>query len=173
MGIFSRLFGRKKTAEEKVPEVREIPETEAHPEVHEMPEAEEHPEVREMPEAETQTGTRGVPEAREAEGFEAMDRETVLAQTVQRLKEKTLKPVIHIDLHAEPAGLADSKLGGVPYLPADGEVPTDKKGVSSGFWHSSGWQSCRKIGWDCRRRGFSSFGFWMTIFWDLKRIRTR
>ena len=128
MGIFSRLFGRKKTAEEKVPEVREIPETEAHPEVHEMPEAEEHPEVHEMPEAETQTGTRGVPEAREAEGFEAIDRETVLAQTVQRLKEKTLKPVIHIDLHAEPAGLADSKLGGVPYLPADGEVPTDKKG---------------------------------------------
>ena len=36
--------------------------------------------------------------------------------------------MIHIDLHAEPAGLADSKLGGVPYLPADGEVPTDKKG---------------------------------------------
>ena len=152
MGIFSRLFGRKKTAEEKVPEVREIPETEAHPEVHEMPETEthpevhempeaeehpevreipeteEHPEVHEMPEAETQPGTRGVPEAREAEGFEAMDRETVLAQTVQRLKEKTLKPVIHIDLHAEPAGLTDSKLGGVPYLPADGEVPTDKKG---------------------------------------------
>ena len=102
MGIFSRLFGRKKTAEEKVPEVREIPETEAHPEVHEMPEAE------------AQTGTRGVPEAREAEDFEAMARETVLAQTIQRLKEKTLKPVIHIDLHAEPAGLADSKLGGVP-----------------------------------------------------------
>lgn len=156
MGIFSRLFGRKKTAEEKVPEVREIPETEAAPEVHEMPEAEEQRKFVKYQRQrntrkfmrcrrqETQPGIRGVPEAREAEGFEAMDRETVLTQTIQRLKEKTLKPVIHIDLNAEPAGWRTVSWAVFPICRRTVKFRQTKKGVSSGFWHSSGWQSAGK-----------------------------
>lgn len=115
MGIFSKLFGRKKIekiTEEKVPEVCEMPEAKEGLEVHETPEAGECPEAREIPEAQERLEPR----------------EEMIAKVMKRLKEITLKPVIHMEFNIEPVELTDSKMGGVPYLPEGDEVPTDENG---------------------------------------------
>lgn len=45
-----------------------------------------------------------------------------------QLKEKTMKEVVAIELNTKPVGLFDSKFGGLPYIPRDGQVPVDDEG---------------------------------------------
>lgn len=157
MGIFSRWFGRKKITEEKIREVQdtqkdfEIRETEKILEDLEVSEVQETLENSEIPETEEILETsepseveevsevpdiiEEIPEIREGdedsgEGpvSEAVRSNERLQQVMKKLKEKTLKPAIHMELNRNPVGLTDSKLGGIPYLSEAGGVPEDGNG---------------------------------------------
>jgi len=47
---------------------------------------------------------------------------------LDRVRRKTMKPVLNFELTNVPVSINGSKVGGVPYMPADTEVPTDKNG---------------------------------------------
>ncbi len=49
-------------------------------------------------------------------------------EIVNQIQEQSKRPACYLEFSKEPFGIADSHLGGVPYVPRDGEIPTDEKG---------------------------------------------
>ena len=49
-------------------------------------------------------------------------------EIVDRIQEDSKRPACYLEFSKEPFGIADSHLGGVPYVPRNGEIPTDEKG---------------------------------------------
>lgn len=52
----------------------------------------------------------------------------IAKKVLEQLQRDTLKPVLRFSLTDAPASLFASKVGGLPYLPSDTEIPTDKNG---------------------------------------------
>lgn len=52
---------------------------------------------------------------------------------LEQVRKKNMKPVLHFELTNAPVSINGSKVGGVPYMPADAEVPTDKSGAPLQF----------------------------------------
>ena len=49
-------------------------------------------------------------------------------EIVNQIQEQSKRPACYLEFSKEPFGIADSHLGGVPYVPRDGEIPTDENG---------------------------------------------
>lgn len=49
-------------------------------------------------------------------------------EIVNQIQEQSKRPACYLEFSKEPFGIADSHLGGVPYVPRNGEIPTDEKG---------------------------------------------
>ena len=49
-------------------------------------------------------------------------------EIVDRIQQESKRPACYLEFSKEPFGIADSHLGGVPYVPRDGEIPTDENG---------------------------------------------
>ena len=47
---------------------------------------------------------------------------------VDRIQEDSKRPACYLEFSKESFGIADSHLGGVPYVPRDGEIPADEDG---------------------------------------------
>ena len=49
-------------------------------------------------------------------------------EIVDQIQRENKRPACYLEFSKEPFGVTDSHLGGVPYVPRDGEIPTDEKG---------------------------------------------
>ena len=49
-------------------------------------------------------------------------------EIVNQIQKQSKRPACYLEFSKEPFGIADSHLGGVPYVPRNGEIPTDEKG---------------------------------------------
>ena len=49
-------------------------------------------------------------------------------ELVDQVQRESLRPVCRLRLSREPFGVTDSHLGGVPYVPRAGQIPTDEDG---------------------------------------------
>lgn len=49
-------------------------------------------------------------------------------ELVDQVQRESLRPVCRLRLSREPFGVTDSHLGGVPYVPREGQIPTDEDG---------------------------------------------
>ena len=47
---------------------------------------------------------------------------------MDQVQRESLRPVCRLRLSREPFGVTDSHLGGVPYVPREGQIPTDEDG---------------------------------------------
>lgn len=54
--------------------------------------------------------------------------EEMLRTVLKKMQNDTKKQVIRIEMNEESAGLTDSKVGGIPYLPKHANVPVDGEG---------------------------------------------
>ncbi len=57
-----------------------------------------------------------------------MEKIRLCQEIVDRIQQESKRPACYLEFSKEPFGIADSHLGGVPYVPRDGEIPTDEKG---------------------------------------------
>lgn len=57
-----------------------------------------------------------------------MEKIQLCQEIVDRIQQESKRPACYLEFSKEPFGIADSHLGGVPYVPRDGEIPTDEKG---------------------------------------------
>ena len=57
-----------------------------------------------------------------------MEKIRLCQEIVDRIQQESSRPACYLEFSQEPFGITDSHLGGVPYVPRDGEIPTDEKG---------------------------------------------
>ena len=57
-----------------------------------------------------------------------MEKIQLCQEIVDQIQAESGRPVCRLHLSREPFGVADSHLGGVPYVPRDGHIPTDSGG---------------------------------------------
>ena len=57
-----------------------------------------------------------------------MEKIRLCQEIVDQIQAESRRPVCRLHLSREPFGVADSHLGGVPYVPRDGQIPTDEDG---------------------------------------------
>lgn len=57
-----------------------------------------------------------------------MDKKQAILNIYQELQQETARKTTMIELKNQKPSLIDSKIGGVPYLPKDGELPANSKG---------------------------------------------
>lgn len=57
-----------------------------------------------------------------------MEKIRLCQEIVDRIQQESKRPACYLEFSKEPFGIADSHLGGVPYVPRNGEIPTDEKG---------------------------------------------
>lgn len=57
-----------------------------------------------------------------------MEKIRLCQEIVDRIQQESKRPACYLEFSKEPFGIADSHLGGVPYVPRDGEIPTDENG---------------------------------------------
>lgn len=57
-----------------------------------------------------------------------MERIQICQAVVDQIQLESRRPLCRIGLSRSPFGIADSHLGGVPYVPRNGEIPTDQDG---------------------------------------------
>ena len=57
-----------------------------------------------------------------------MEKIRLCQEIVDRIQQESKRPACYLEFSKEPFGITDSHLGGVPYVPRDGEIPTDEKG---------------------------------------------
>lgn len=93
----------------------------------------------------------------------SMERIQVSQTILDRIQMETRRPVCRIGLSRRAFGLTDSHLGGVPYVPHDGQIPTDQGG--SQLW------LCAQINFSQapRMEGFPEGGL-LQIFLSDRRI---
>lgn len=75
--------------------------------------------IEKKPDSETPT---------QAEDNEKMDMKTA-EMVLDMMKKETMKPVLRITLTGAATLITGSKVGGLPYLPADADIPLDSKGM--------------------------------------------
>ena len=57
-----------------------------------------------------------------------MEKIQLCQEIVNQIQEQSKQPACYLEFSPEPFGVADSHLGGVPYVPRDGEIPADENG---------------------------------------------
>lgn len=57
-----------------------------------------------------------------------MEKIRLCQELVDQIQAESRRPVCRLHLSREPFGVADSHLGGVPYVPRGGQIPTDEDG---------------------------------------------
>ncbi|MGM9532484.1 YwqG family protein [Intestinibacter sp.] len=57
-----------------------------------------------------------------------MSKREAILEILKEVEKETSKKVAYVDLKRQKTNLTDSKLGGIPYLPKDKELPVDKEG---------------------------------------------
>ena len=57
-----------------------------------------------------------------------MEKIRLCQEIVDQIQAESRRPVCRLHLSREPFGVADSHLGGVPYVPHNGQIPTDEDG---------------------------------------------
>lgn len=57
-----------------------------------------------------------------------MDKIQLCQEIVEHIQSDSRRPACYLEFSPEPFGVADSHLGGVPYVPRDGEIPADENG---------------------------------------------
>ncbi len=57
-----------------------------------------------------------------------MEKIRLCQQVVDEIQAQSKRPLCRLHLSKRPFGVADSHLGGTPYVPHDGQIPTDVKG---------------------------------------------
>ena len=57
-----------------------------------------------------------------------MEKIQLCQEIVDQIQQESQRPVCRLHLSREPFGITDSHLGGVPYVPRDGQIPTDENG---------------------------------------------
>ena len=57
-----------------------------------------------------------------------MEKIRLCQEIVDQIQQESSRPACYLEFSQEPFGITDSHLGGVPYVPRDGEIPTDEKG---------------------------------------------
>lgn len=57
-----------------------------------------------------------------------MEKIRLCQELVDQIQVESRRPVCRLHLSREPFGVADSHLGGVPYVPRNGQIPTDEDG---------------------------------------------
>ena len=61
-----------------------------------------------------------------------MEKIQLCQEIVSQIQEESRRPACYLEFSREPFGVADSHLGGVPYVPHDAQIPTD--GDGSQLW---------------------------------------
>ena len=61
-----------------------------------------------------------------------MDKIRLCQEIVTCIQEESRRPLCRLRLSREPFAVADSHLGGTPYVPHDGQIPVD--GHGSQLW---------------------------------------
>ena len=57
-----------------------------------------------------------------------MEKIKLFQEIVNQIQEESRRPMCRLHLSREPFAVTDSHLGGVPYVPHDGQIPTDDDG---------------------------------------------
>ena len=57
-----------------------------------------------------------------------MEKIQLCQEIVNQIQEQSKRPACYLEFSPEPFGVADSHLGGVPYVPRGGQIPTDGDG---------------------------------------------
>ncbi|WP_455543284.1 YwqG family protein, partial [Intestinibacter sp.] len=57
-----------------------------------------------------------------------MDKKDAVLEILKEIENETSRKVAYVNLKNKKTNLTDSKLGGIPYLPKDKELPIDKQG---------------------------------------------
>ena len=57
-----------------------------------------------------------------------MEKIQLCQEIVTQIQQDSRRPACYLEFSQEPFGITDSHLGGVPYVPRDGGIPTDEEG---------------------------------------------